>query len=78
MLKIDYEYSNTFGIQGDEFTGKVTTPDLFQISDENFKTENNIDIKIAENNLLSESLLYRYERSKSPISSKWNYTDLFM
>ena len=43
----------------------LTTPDLFQISDENFKTENNIDIKIAENNLLSESLLYRYERSKS-------------
>ena len=43
----------------------LTTPDLFQITDENFKTENNIDIKIAENNLLSESLLYRYERSKS-------------
>ena len=43
----------------------LTTPDLFQISDENFKIENNIDIKIAENNLLSESLLYRYERSKS-------------
>ena len=43
----------------------ITTPDLFKISDENFKIENNIDIKIAENNLLSESLLYRYERSKS-------------
>ena len=43
----------------------LTTPDLFKITDENFKTENNIDIKIAENNLLSESLLYRYERSKS-------------
>ena len=43
----------------------LTTPDLFQITDENFKIENNIDIKIAENNLLSESLLYRYERSKS-------------
>ena len=26
---------------------------------------NNVDIKIAENNLLSETLLYRYERSKS-------------
>ena len=25
---------------------------------------NNIDIKIAENNLLSETLLYRYEKSK--------------
>ena len=43
----------------------LTTPDLFQITDEDFKTENNIDIKIAENNLLSENLLYRYERSKS-------------
>ena len=43
----------------------LTTPDLFQLTDEKFKTENNIDIKIAENNLLSESLLYRYERSKS-------------
>lgn len=43
----------------------LTTPDLFKITDENFKIENNIDIKIAENNLLSESLLYRYERSKS-------------
>ena len=43
----------------------LTTPDLFQITNEEFKTENNIDIKIAENNLLSENLLYRYERSKS-------------
>jgi len=43
----------------------LSTPDLFQITAEEFKTENNIDIKIAENNLLSEDLLYRYERSKS-------------
>lgn len=43
----------------------LSTPDLFQITTEEFKTENNIDVKIAENNLLSEDLLYRYERSKS-------------
>ena len=43
----------------------LSTPDLFQITAEEFKTESNIDIKIAENNLLSEDLLYRYERSKS-------------
>ena len=43
----------------------LSTPDLFQITAEEFKTENNIDVKIAENNLLSEDLLYRYERSKS-------------
>ena len=43
----------------------LSTADLFQITTEEFKTENNIDVKIAENNLLSEDLLYRYERSKS-------------
>ena len=43
----------------------LSTPDLFQITTEEFKTENNIDVKIAENNLLPEDLLYRYERSKS-------------
>ena len=43
----------------------LTTPELFQVSVEEPITANNIDIKIAENNLLSESLLYRYERSKS-------------
>ena len=30
----------------------------------NFNISNNIDIKIAENNFLSESLLYKYEKSK--------------
>ena len=29
----------------------LSTPDLFQITTEEFKTENNIDVKIAENNL---------------------------
>jgi len=43
----------------------LTTPDLFQLTDVDFKIENNIDVKIAENNLLSENLLYRYERSKN-------------
>jgi len=44
----------------------LTNESLFNVSTpENFNLENNIDVKIAQNNLLSESLLYKYERSKS-------------
>ena len=44
---------------------KLTNDSLFNFKvPENLSLDNNIDIKIAENNLLSETLLYRYERSK--------------
>jgi len=44
----------------------LTNESLFNVSTpENFNLDNNIDVKIAQNNLLSESLLYKYERSKS-------------
>ena len=44
---------------------KLTNDSLFNFKvPENLSLNNNIDIKIAENNLLSETLLYRYERSK--------------
>ena len=42
----------------------LTTPELFQVTVEAPRTDNNIDVKIAENKLRSESLLYKYERSK--------------
>ena len=51
----------------------VLTSQIYEIIDEsnlifenqnNFNISNNIDIKIAENNFLSESLLYKYEKSK--------------
>ena len=44
---------------------KLTNDSLFNFKvPENLSHDNNIDIKIAKNNLLSETLLYRYERSK--------------
>ena len=44
---------------------KLTNDSLFNFKvPQNLSLDNNIDIKIAENNLLSETLLYRYERSK--------------
>tara|TARA_B100000575_G_scaffold285323_1_gene280467 strand:+ start:770 stop:2113 length:1344 start_codon:yes stop_codon:yes gene_type:complete len=44
---------------------KLTNDSLFNFKvPQNLNLDNNIDIKIAENNLLSETLLYRYERSK--------------
>ena len=51
----------------------VLTSQIYEIIDEsnlifenqnNFNISKNIDIKIAENNFLSESLLYKYEKSK--------------
>ena len=44
---------------------KLTNDSLFNFKvPQKLSLDNNIDIKIAENNLLSETLLYRYERSK--------------
>ena len=44
----------------------LTTASLFEFPIEvRPKIENNIDIKIAQNNLKSEGLLYKYERSKN-------------
>ena len=44
---------------------KLTNDSLFNFNvPEKLSLDNNIDIKIAKNNLLSETLLYRYERSK--------------
>ena len=44
---------------------KLTNDSLFNFKvPQNLSLDNNIDIKIAVNNLLSETLLYRYERSK--------------
>ena len=44
----------------------LTTASLFEFPTEGRpKIENNIDIKIAQNNLKSEGLLYKYERSKN-------------
>lgn len=43
----------------------LTNDSLFNFKvPQNLSLDNNIDIKIAENNLLSETLLYKYERSK--------------
>ena len=45
---------------------KMTNESLFNMALlEDIDLSNNLDIKIAENNLLSENLLYKYERSKS-------------
>jgi len=45
---------------------KMTNESLFNMAlREDIDLSNNLDIKIAENNLLSENLLYKYERSKS-------------
>ena len=44
---------------------KLTNESLFKMEvPKNLTLSNNIDVKIAENNLLSETLLYKYERSK--------------
>ena len=44
---------------------KLTNESLFKIEVlKDLNLSNNIDIKIAKNNLLAETLLYRYERSK--------------
>ena len=44
---------------------KLTNESLFKMEvPKNLILSNNIDVKIAENNLLSETLLYKYERSK--------------
>ena len=44
---------------------KLTNESLFKMEvPKNLTLSNNIDVKIAENNLLSETLLYTYERSK--------------
>lgn len=45
---------------------KLTDASLFSLQiSEDISLNNNVDIKMAENNLLSETLLYKYERSKS-------------
>jgi outer membrane protein TolC len=45
---------------------KMTNESLFNMALlKDIDLSNNLDIKIAENNLLSENLLYKYERSKS-------------
>ena len=44
---------------------KLTNESLFKMEiPKNLSLSNNIDVKIAKNNLLSETLLYKYERSK--------------
>ena len=44
----------------------LTNESLFNASaPENINLDYNIDVKIAQNNLLSENLLYKYERSKN-------------
>lgn len=44
---------------------KLTNESLFKIEVlKDLNLSNNIDVKIAKNNLLAETLLYRYERSK--------------
>jgi outer membrane protein TolC len=44
----------------------LTNESLFNASTpENINLDYNIDVKIAQNNLLSENLLYKYERSKN-------------
>jgi len=44
----------------------LTNESLFNASaPDNINLDNNIDVKIAQNNLLSENLLYKYERSKN-------------
>jgi outer membrane protein TolC len=66
MLKLLMGFPTTAPLQLLDTLESLTTEGLFEqdyASDLNL--DNNIDIKIAANNLRSESLLYKFEKSKS-------------
>ena len=66
MLKLLLGFPTKSNLTLSDTLEKMTNDSLFKMAKvDNPNLKNNIDIKIAENNLLSETLLYRYERSKS-------------
>ena len=65
MLKFLMGFPTNSPLILSETLDKMTNESLFRFKiPEDMNLNNNIDIKIAENNLLSETLLYRYEKSK--------------
>jgi len=66
MLKLLMGFPSQSPLLLSDTLDKLTNESLFNLQiPEEHNLDNNVDIKIAENNLLSETLLYRYERSKS-------------
>lgn len=66
MLKLLMGFPTEAPLKLSETLETLTTDGLFeQEYSSDFSIENNIDLKIAENNLRSESLLFKYEKSKN-------------
>ena len=66
MLKLLMGFPSQSPLLLSDTLDKLTNESLFNLQiPEEHNLDNNVDIKIAENNLLSETLLYKYERSKS-------------
>lgn len=66
MLKLIIGFPTQSPLLLSDTLEKMTKESLFNMAlPEDIDLSNNLDIKIAENNLLSENLLYKYERSKS-------------
>jgi outer membrane protein TolC len=65
MLKLLMGFPTDSPLLLSDTLGKLTNESLFKMEVlKNINLGNNIDVKIAKNNLLAETLLYRYERSK--------------
>lgn len=66
MLKLLMGFPTEAPLKLSDTLETLTTDGLFeQEYSSDFSIENNIDLKIAENNLRSESLLFKYEKSKN-------------
>jgi outer membrane protein TolC len=66
MLKLLMGFPTASPLLLSETLKELTSEGLFTVkTDQELNFSNNIDIKIAENNLLSEQYLYKYERSKN-------------
>ena len=66
MLKLLMGFPTKAPLELVDTLESLTTDGLFEQKFEaDLKLDNNVDIKIASNNLRSESLLYKYEKSKS-------------
>ena len=66
MLKLLMGFPTASPLLLSETLKELTSEGLFTVkTDQKLNFSNNIDIKIAENNLLSEQYLYKYERSKN-------------
>jgi outer membrane protein TolC len=66
MLKLLMGFPTKAPLELVDTLESLTTDGIFEQKFEaDLKLDNNVDIKIASNNLRSESLLYKYEKSKS-------------